>query len=120
MPRVVEPPKADGPAGLSSEWDQGRAQHLLRHLGAVRAGRLSLREGDAYRPAGGPASRDSARLDVCLTVPPGTDADAARRALVHALARLVVRRVLAASAEDDDESRRLLPLQHGQAGLEEH
>ena len=45
-------------------------------------------------PERDPTSR-SARLEVHLTVPPGTDEGAACRVLVHALARLAVSRALA-------------------------
>ena len=42
----------------------------------------------------------SARLEVHLTVPAGTDAGPVRRALVHALARLAVSRALAEEEPD--------------------
>jgi hypothetical protein len=42
------------------------------------------------------------KLEVRLTVPPGTNLSEARRVLVHALARLAVRRALAqATAEEE-------------------
>ena len=44
----------------------------------------------------------NARLEVRLTVPTGKEADAARRALVHALARLAVTRALAQAAAEED------------------
>ena len=44
----------------------------------------------------------NARLEVRLTVPTGKEADAARRALVHALARLAVSRALAQAAAEED------------------
>ena len=44
----------------------------------------------------------NARLEVRLTVPTGKDADAACRALVHALARLAVSRALAQAAAEED------------------
>ena len=49
-----------------------------------------------------PSTDRSARLEVRLTVPAGKDADAARRALVHALARLAVSRALAQAAAEED------------------
>jgi len=52
---VAELWKAYAPAAErdNASWktDKGRAWHLLRHLGAVQAERLSLREVDAYRDA---------------------------------------------------------------------
>ena len=41
-------------------------------------------------------------LEVRLTVPPGTNLSEARRALVHALARLAVRRALAQAEEEEE------------------
>ena len=54
-------------------------------------------------PGGGPTSTErSARLEVHVTVPPGTDAGPACRALVHALARLAVSRALAEGAAEEE------------------
>jgi hypothetical protein len=41
------------------------------------------------------------KLEVRLTVPPGTNLSEARRALVHALARLAVRRALAQARAEE-------------------
>jgi hypothetical protein len=57
--------------------------------------------GRRWSPPDNPTSTErSARLEVRLTVPPGTDAGAACRALVHALARLAVARALAEEEPD--------------------
>ena len=51
----------------------------------------------------GPTSTDrTVRLEVRLTVPTGKGADAARRALVHALAQLAVSRALAQAAAKEE------------------
>jgi hypothetical protein len=42
------------------------------------------------------------KLEVRLTVPPGTNLSEARRTLVHALARLAVRRALAQAAAEEE------------------
>ena len=52
-------------------------------------------EGPPRFPRDGDLNSRSARLEVHLTVPPGTDEGAACRVLVHALARLAVSRALA-------------------------
>ena len=64
---------------------------------------MGLRPRAVPRPARGLTSTErNARLEVCLTVPIGKEADAARRALVHALARLAVTRALAQAAAEED------------------
>ena len=64
---------------------------------------MGLRPRAVPPPARGLTSTErSARLEVRLTVPTGKEADAARRALVHALARLAVSRALAQAAAEED------------------
>ena len=64
---------------------------------------MGLRPHAIPPPGRGPTSTDRhARLDVRLTAPTGKDADAACRALVHALARLAVSRALAQAAAEED------------------
>ena len=64
---------------------------------------MGLRPRAVPPPARGLTSTDrNARLEVRLTVPTGKEADAARRALVHALARLAVSRALAQDAAEED------------------
>ena len=64
---------------------------------------MGLRPRAVPPPARGLTSPDkNARLEVRLTVPAGMDADAARRVLVHALARLAVSRALAQAAAEED------------------
>ena len=64
---------------------------------------MGLRPSAVPRPARGLSFTErTARLEVRLTVPAGMDADAARRALVHALARLAVGRALAQAAAEED------------------
>ena len=64
---------------------------------------MGLRPRAVPPPERGLTSTDrTARLEVRLTVPAGKDADAARRGLVHALARLAVSRALAQAAAEED------------------
>jgi hypothetical protein len=64
---------------------------------------MGLRPRAVPRPERGLTSTDrAARLEVRLTVPAGKEADAARRALVHALAQLAVSRALAQAAAEED------------------
>ena len=64
---------------------------------------MGLRPRAVPPPESGLTSTDrSARLEVRLTVPAGKEADAARRALVLALARLAVSRALAQDAAEED------------------
>ena len=64
---------------------------------------MGLRPRADPRPARGLTSTErSARLEVRLTVPTGKEADAACRALVHALARLAVGRALAQAAAEEE------------------
>jgi hypothetical protein len=64
---------------------------------------MGLRPRAVPPPERDPTSTDrTARLEVRLTVPTGKDADAACRALVHALARLAVSSALAQAAAEED------------------
>ena len=64
---------------------------------------MGLRPRAVPPPERGPTSTDrTARLEVRLTVPTGKGADAACRALVHALAQLAVSRALAQAAAEED------------------
>ena len=64
---------------------------------------MGLRPRAVLVPEKGLTSRErNARLEVRLTVPTGKEADAACRALVHALARLAVSRALAQAAAEED------------------